>query len=202
MHTKWFAVSVPGDELHGSMVPHFGGLSRHTMEPYRMTFFKNSGHRGFLVLFFSCKKYSFIFKKSLIAVCVPFFVSHSWSDHVTLVPMVGLEPTRVISPTDFESVASASSATSAKALQRPWQLCSICEWFLFLCLASVIIRGSSWHCAPYGMVWSIGTVSRSAHGLRYIKTTQILFNNCVALFVLHGIQTRCIVGFCFRWFLL
>ena len=33
-----------------------------------------------------------------------------------LVPVVGLEPTRMISPTDFESVTSANSITPAKFL--------------------------------------------------------------------------------------
>ncbi len=34
-----------------------------------------------------------------------------------LVPVAGVEPARVFGPTDFESVASASSATPAKLLQ-------------------------------------------------------------------------------------
>ena len=33
-----------------------------------------------------------------------------------MVPVVGLEPTRMISPTDFESVTSANSITPAKFL--------------------------------------------------------------------------------------
>ena len=36
-------------------------------------FLKIQDTGGFWFYFFSCKKYSFIFKKSLIAVCVPFF---------------------------------------------------------------------------------------------------------------------------------
>ena len=34
-----------------------------------------------------------------------------------VVPVVGLEPTRMISPTDFESVTSANSITPAKMLR-------------------------------------------------------------------------------------